>query len=73
LYDNSLDRSDIKRSLPGESTLPDLCGPLRGKKAAGGNKSAAVTTYHASLVTEGNDSPAWRWLCDLDGTHSNVL
>ncbi len=29
VYDNTLDRSDLKRSLPGELTTPALCGPLK--------------------------------------------
>ncbi len=34
IYDNVLDRSDLKRSLPGESTAPALCGTLVKTKTA---------------------------------------
>jgi serine/threonine protein kinase len=43
IYDGTLDRSDLNRSLPGESTAPALCGPLVGapkKAAANGKKSS---------------------------------
>ena len=33
IYDNVLDRSDLKRSLPGESTAPALCGTLVRRRA----------------------------------------
>ena len=34
VYDGVLERSDIDRSLTGESTAPALCGPLVADKAA---------------------------------------
>src|SRR4051812_4908925 len=43
LYDGTLDRSDLNRSIPGEATAPALCGPLTGppaKKAAASKKSS---------------------------------
>jgi serine/threonine protein kinase len=42
LYDGTLDRSDLNRSIPGEATAPGLCGPLKGpraKKAAAKGKT----------------------------------
>jgi hypothetical protein len=48
IYDNVLDRSELKRSLPGESTAPALCGVLAKTKTAsvpGGSKVAGATTY----------------------------
>jgi hypothetical protein len=43
LYDGTLDRSDLNRSIPGEATAPGLCGPLKGaaaKKAAAKSKTS---------------------------------
>jgi serine/threonine protein kinase len=49
IYDNVLDRSELKRSLPGESTAPALCGTLEKAKTAslppGSNSKSAGTTY----------------------------
>jgi hypothetical protein len=48
IYDNVLDRSELKRSLPGEATAPALCGTLTKAKTAqvpGQGKSAGTTTY----------------------------
>jgi serine/threonine protein kinase/Cu/Zn superoxide dismutase len=36
VYDGVLERSDLNRSLTGESTAPALCGPLVAEKKAGG-------------------------------------
>jgi hypothetical protein len=44
LYDGTLDRSDLNRSIPGEATAPALCGPLKGapaKKAAAKSKKTS--------------------------------
>ena len=42
IYDGVLERSDLDRSLTGESTAPALCGPLVADKAtAEDNKSTA--------------------------------
>ena len=53
-YDDVLDRSDLKRSLPGELTTPALCGPLVAEKpsppASGSKTAAAPTVYRASLT-----------------------
>jgi hypothetical protein len=46
LYDGTLDRSDLNRSIPGEATAPGLCGPLKGpraKKAAAKSKKTSKT------------------------------
>jgi hypothetical protein len=47
IYDNVLDRSELKRSLPGESTAPALCGTLAKAKTAyvPGQSKSAGTTY----------------------------
>jgi serine/threonine protein kinase len=54
VYDGVLERSDLDRSLTGESTSPALCGPLVADKASApsGTKTASVadTTYTASLT-----------------------
>jgi hypothetical protein len=41
VYDGVLERSDLDRSLTGESTAPALCGPLVAAKKAGGGKTTA--------------------------------
>jgi hypothetical protein len=42
VYDGVLERSDLDRSLTGESTAPALCGPMvAAKKAAGGKSKSA--------------------------------
>jgi hypothetical protein len=42
VYDGVLERSDLDRSLTGESTAPALCGPLVAeKRAATGAKNTA--------------------------------
>jgi len=62
LYDGTLDRSDLNRSIPGEATAPALCGPLTGppaKKAAASKKSSTsdgkttgeVQSQHAEVFT----------------------
>jgi hypothetical protein len=44
IYDGVLERSDLDRSLTGESTAPALCGPLvAGKDPAADNKTTAST------------------------------
>jgi Cu/Zn superoxide dismutase len=73
VYDNSLDRSDLKRSLPGELTAPALCGPLVAATKPAGSAGTATTAqtagshdgvYRASLRREpGAPDPAW--LCPL--------
>jgi hypothetical protein len=82
VYDNSLDRSDLKRSLPGELTTPALCGKLVPQKAAPGSTGQTKTAqapsgsqvYYASLnqTDPGTggvplaDVPAW--ICHLGDT-----
>jgi hypothetical protein len=40
LYDGTLDRSDLNRSLPGESTAPALCGVLIAEKGKAKSSSS---------------------------------
>ena len=47
IYDNVLDRSELKRSLPGESTAPALCGTFKATKTA----SIGNTTTYAMVLT----------------------
>jgi serine/threonine protein kinase len=84
VYDNSLDRSDLKRSLPGELTTPALCGKLVPKKSTPGSSGQTKTAqthdatrvYYASLGetdpgngTAGDDVlNAPLWICHLGGT-----
>jgi hypothetical protein len=42
VYDGILERSDIDRSLTGESTAPALCGPLVAGKAPAGGQTASA-------------------------------
>ena len=72
LYDGTLDRSDLNRSIPGEATAPALCGPLTGppaKKAAASKKSSKsdgkttgevpsrdTEVFAATLVKDGGSS-----------------
>ncbi|MEA2323173.1 MAG: hypothetical protein QOD81_3023 [Solirubrobacteraceae bacterium] len=80
LYDGTLDRSDLNRSLPGESTAPALCGPLvaakakakpgaKGKadksKSTGQLPTDATQVFTAGLATEPPRRPAW--YCPLAG------
>jgi hypothetical protein len=78
IYDGTLDRSDLDRSLPGEATAPGLCGVLIAAKGSGssgkaapGNKtgqapSPGTEVFAATLVNaaSGPRPPAWR--CRLD-------
>jgi hypothetical protein len=61
IYDNVLDRSDLNRSLTGESTAPALCGKLRATKTTGTTTASthrrAVTTY--AIVWQRESEPAW--------------
>ena len=57
VYDAGLDRSDLKRSLPGEATAPALCGALvaaaKRQTSLNQRRSTATEVYTASL-----DAPA---------------
>jgi hypothetical protein len=52
VYDGVLERSDLNRSLTGESTAPALCGPLVAEKKAGGKgtKTAASARHSGTRV-----------------------
>jgi hypothetical protein len=80
LYDGTLDRSDLNRSLPGESTAPALCGPLvadkaKAKPGAKGKADKSTSTgqlpvhgpevFTAGLTAEPSRRPAW--FCALAG------
>jgi hypothetical protein len=70
IYDNVLDRSDLNRSLTGESTAPALCGKLLAAKTTGTTTASvhgrAVTTY--VVVWQRESEPAW--LCHPTSTAS---
>jgi hypothetical protein len=55
LYDGTLDRSDLNRSIPGEATAPALCGPLKGARA---KKAGAAKTKKSSKSDQGNTTGA---------------
>jgi serine/threonine protein kinase len=71
IYDfSALDRSELKRSLPAETTAPALCGALvpAGKKT--GQVGGGPKIYTASLHLVDASAPespggAPRWLCPL--------
>jgi hypothetical protein len=70
IYDGTLDRSDLDRSLPGEATAPGLCGVLIAQKGSGstnGNKTGQAPSHKTQLFaatlarsTTGPPPPAWR-------------
>jgi hypothetical protein len=66
LYDFALDRSELKRSLPGEATAPALCGKLvsTGKAAAAGSSTYTVALSR-SVPAYGDESRSFAWLCPL--------
>jgi Protein kinase domain len=76
-YDfSAIDRSDLKRSLPGEITAPGLCGPLvpASKPPGSGTKTGRVPggghIFTASLEPDGAltlDGADHAWLCPLGG------
>ena len=60
VYDGVLERSDIDRSLTGESTAPALCGPLKAGKAPpadGKTASSGTQVFTASLRRARADRP----------------
>ena len=69
IYDfSALDRSDLRRSLPAETTAPALCGPLvaapqeQSAPTKTGHVTGATKVYTASLHVEADPPP---WLCVL--------
>jgi hypothetical protein len=50
LYDGTLDRSDLNRSLPGESTAPALCGVLIAEKSGGKSSSGKADDKSTGAV-----------------------
>jgi hypothetical protein len=73
IYDNAaLDRSDLKRSLPGEITAPALCGPLVPQKPAGtagarttGQVGAGKGMVLTAALSVTSSAPSW--VCHLLG------
>jgi hypothetical protein len=61
IYDSVLDRSELDRHLPGESTAPGLCGPLK-KPAKSQNASSGAGTYVATLQVQPTDAV---WICHV--------
>jgi serine/threonine-protein kinase len=73
VYDDSLGRSDLQRSLPGELTAPALCGPLVPATTPEGSTDTSATSqgprsrggvYHAWLRREPG-AAGRAWLCRL--------
>jgi hypothetical protein len=73
IYDfSALDRSELKRSLPAETTAPALCGPLvpAGKKTGqvrGGPRLYAASLHLVDTSSPHNPGGAYRLLCPLVG------
>ncbi|MEA2249430.1 MAG: hypothetical protein QOH46_3959, partial [Solirubrobacteraceae bacterium] len=80
LYDGTLDRSDLNRSLPGEATAPALCGrlvadktkPKAGAKSKPDNSKSTgqvptrgTQVFTVALAAEPPRRPAW--FCPLAG------
>jgi predicted Ser/Thr protein kinase len=60
-YDDVLDRSDLKRSLPGELTTPALCGALVAERSAPGSasKTAMAPAVYRAALTAPPGAPVW--------------
>ena len=73
IYDfSALDRSELKRSLPADTTAPALCGPLvpAGKKTGqvgGGPRLYAASLHLVDTSSTQTPGGAYRWLCPLAG------
>ena len=63
IYDSVLDRSELDRHLPGESTAPALCGPL--VPTASTNAATGTEAYTATLQIMPEDSG----MADMPGMH----
>jgi hypothetical protein len=73
-YDNSLDRSDLDRSLPGEATAPALCGVLKAEQPKRASQTAsAVRVYTATLVEAPAPPSSPSLLCDLRSLAGKLL
>lgn len=71
-YDNAApNRSDLKRSLPGEKTFPALCGQLVAQKpsGSGGTKTARTPSVRGTQVFTASlhvqPGAGLNWLCHL--------
>jgi serine/threonine-protein kinase len=70
IYDGTLDRSDLDRSLPGEATAPGLCGVLIAQKASSSTGKAASPNHTGQVsppesqvfaaTLANSEPPAWR-------------
>jgi hypothetical protein len=73
IYDfSALDRSELTRSLPAETTAPALCGPLVPAGTKTGRVAGGPKIYTASLRVVDGPSPTIpdssnAWLCPLGG------
>ena len=71
IYDDVLDRSELKASLPGEATAPALCGHLTTTRTAAVSSRHARPVYVASLhvydPTPGEEASDFLFLCHLAG------
>jgi serine/threonine protein kinase len=74
LYDNILDRSDLKSSLPGESTAPALCGTLKSAASASveGGTTYTVVLHRTALAADEPGSNL-ALLCHLLGIDTTAI
>jgi serine/threonine protein kinase len=74
IYDNIIDRSELKSSLPGEATAPALCGTLVPTKSA---SISGVMTYNVilrrTIVAAVAPASSFTLLCHLLGVDTTAL
>lgn len=66
IYDDTLDRSEIKSTLPGEATAPALCGPLVNANVASAGHATYAAVLHKARPVAG--SYAYWLLCHSAAT-----
>ena len=65
IYDGVLERSDLDRSLTGESTAPALCGPLVADKATTQTASAGAGDVFTAALSTGPAATGRARVCTL--------
>ena len=72
IYDDVLDRSELKHNLPGEATAPALCGPLVPTQTAdtgtlGPSRPTYTVSLHRALLPVATAGSSYVLLCHLLG------
>jgi len=68
IYDNVLDRSELRKSLPGEATAPALCGHLVATKTAtAGTGQTYAVVLHRYVAAAPTPADRFLLLCGLLG------